>query len=57
MWQWLLHRGTDDSGAPLLYGATNAHAQQSQYPMMDKIAQKVLQKYQQSSCQDLATQK
>ena len=33
-----------------------AHAQ-SQYPLLDKIAQRVVQKYQQSSCQDIAQQK
>ena len=34
-----------------------ASAQESQYPVMEKIAQKVVQKYQTSSCQDLAKQK
>lgn len=29
-------------------------AQESQYPIMDKIAQRVVQKYQTSSCQQLA---
>jgi hypothetical protein len=32
-------------------------AQQSEYPMMDKIAQKVIDKYQNSSCEDLKAQK
>jgi hypothetical protein len=32
-------------------------AQQSEYPMMDKIAQKVIEKYQKSSCEDLKAQK
>jgi hypothetical protein len=32
-------------------------AQQSEYPMMDKIAQKVIDKYQNSSCEDLRAQK
>jgi maltodextrin utilization protein YvdJ len=34
-----------------------ASAQQSQYPIMEKIAQKVIQKYQTSSCQQLAQEK
>ena len=34
-------------------GITGAVAQ-SQYPIMDKLAEKVLQKYQTSSCQQLA---
>ena len=34
-----------------------ASAQESHYPVMEKIAQKVVQKYQTSSCQDLAKQK
>ncbi len=34
-----------------------ASAQQSQYPVMEKIAQKVIQKYQTSSCQQLAMEK
>jgi hypothetical protein len=39
----------------LLYaGLTSA---QEHYPVMEKIAQKVVQKYQTSSCQDLAKQK
>ena len=41
---------------PLLLHAGLASAQE-QYPMMEKIAQKVVQKYQTSSCQDLAKQK
>lgn len=32
-------------------------AQQSEYPMMDKVAQKVIEKYQNSSCEDLKAQK
>lgn len=40
---------------PLFVGIY-AHAQ-SQYPLMEKIAQKVVQKYQQSSCEELAQQK
>ena len=34
-----------------------ANTQQSQYPMMDKVAQKVIEKYQTSSCDDLRAQK
>jgi predicted Holliday junction resolvase-like endonuclease len=30
---------------------------QSQYPVMDKVAQKVIDKYQKSSCEDLKHQK
>lgn len=32
-------------------------AQQSEYPMMEKVAQKVIEKYQKSSCEDLKAQK
>jgi hypothetical protein len=35
----------------------SANTQQSQYPMMDKVAQKVIEKYQTSSCDDLRAQK
>ena len=43
----------------LLYmGDVTAQPQQaSQFPILDKIAQKVIQKYQTTSCQDLAAQK
>ena len=34
-----------------------ASAQQPQYPIMEKVVQKVIQKYQTSSCQQLAQQK
>jgi hypothetical protein len=34
-----------------------AGTQQSEYPMMDKVAQKVIDKYQNSSCEDLKAQK
>jgi hypothetical protein len=34
-----------------------ASTQQSEYPMMDKIAQKVIDKYQNSSCEDLKAQR
>jgi hypothetical protein len=32
-------------------------AQESEYPMMEKVAQKVIEKYQKSSCEDLKAQK
>ena len=32
-------------------------AQQSEYPIADKVAQKVIDKYQNSSCEDLKAQK
>lgn len=32
-------------------------AQQSEYPMMEKVAQKVIEKYQKSSCEELKAQK
>lgn len=35
----------------------SANTQQSQYPIMDKVAQKVIEKYQTSSCEDLRAQK
>ena len=41
--------------AALLLHAGIASAQQ--YPIMDKVAEKVIQKYQNSSCQQLAMQK
>ena len=34
-----------------------ASAQPAQYPVMDKVVQKVLEKYQNSSCQQLANEK
>jgi hypothetical protein len=34
-----------------------ASAQESHYPVMEKLAQKIVQKYQTSSCQELAQQK
>lgn len=36
---------------------TSAYANAQQYPLMEKIAQKVIQNYQQSSCQELIAQK
>ena len=41
---------------PVLLYVSSASAQES-YPLMDMIAQKVIQKYQTSSCQQLAQQK
>jgi hypothetical protein len=35
----------------------SARTQQSEYPLMDKVAQKVIEKYQNSSCEQLAAQK
>jgi hypothetical protein len=41
----------------LIAAFSSGSAQQSEYPMMDKIAQKVIDKYQNSSCEDLKAQK
>jgi len=41
---------------PLLLHIGIARAQES-YPIMEKVAEKVIQKYQTSSCKDLAKQK
>jgi predicted NodU family carbamoyl transferase len=41
----------------LLTGGTSANTQQSDYPIMDKVAQKVIDKYQKTSCEDLKAQK
>jgi hypothetical protein len=35
----------------------SASTQQSEYPIMDKVAQKVIDKYQNSTCADLKAQK
>jgi hypothetical protein len=35
----------------------SANTQQSEYPVMDKVAQKVIDKYQTSSCEDLKAKK
>jgi hypothetical protein len=43
--------------ASVLLSVGFASAQQPQYPIMDKIAQKVVQKYRTSSCQQLAQEK
>ncbi|MBV8702098.1 MAG: hypothetical protein JO118_00165 [Acetobacteraceae bacterium] len=37
-------------------GMTAAHAQ-SQYPIMDRVAERVIQKYQSSSCQQIAARR
>lgn len=36
---------------------SSASPQQSQYPIMEKVAQKVIEKYHTSSCEDLRAQK
>jgi len=41
----------------LLGGAIAAFAQGNRYPMLDMITQKVIQKYQTSTCQQLAADK
>jgi hypothetical protein len=41
----------------LIAAFPSGSAQQSEYPVMDKIAQKVIDKYQNSSCEDLKAQK
>jgi hypothetical protein len=41
----------------LITVSPSGSAQQSEYPMMDKVAQKVIEKYQKSSCEDLKAQK
>jgi hypothetical protein len=41
----------------LIAAFPSGSAQQSEYPMMDKVAQKVIDKYQNSSCEDLKAQK
>ena len=43
--------------ASILLPVGIASAQQPQYPIMEKVVQKVIQKYQTSSCQQLAMQK
>lgn len=35
----------------------SANTQQTQYPILDKVAQKVIDKYQTTSCEDLKAQK
>ena len=41
----------------LLAASPCGSAQQSEYPMMDKVAQKVIEKYQNSTCEQLKAQK
>ena len=41
----------------LTASAPSAMSQQSQYPILDKLAQKVIQKYQTTSCADLKAKK
>ena len=41
----------------LAINVSSANTQQSEYPVMDKVAQKVVDKYQTSSCEDLKAQK
>jgi outer membrane lipoprotein-sorting protein len=41
----------------LISAFPSGSAQQSEYPMMEKVAQKVIEKYQKSSCEDLKAQK
>ena len=41
----------------LIAAFPSGSAQESEYPMMDKIAQKVIEKYQKSSCEELKAQK
>jgi len=41
----------------LIAAFPSGSAQQSEYPMMEKVAQKVIEKYQSTSCDDLKAQK
>ena len=41
----------------LIAAFPSGSAQQSEYPMMEKVAQKVIEKYQKSSCEELKAQK
>jgi hypothetical protein len=41
----------------LIAALPSAKAQESEYPMMEKVAQKVIDKYQKSSCEELKAQK
>ncbi len=45
------------TGLMLLATSPYGSAQQSEYPMMEKVAQKVIEKYQKSSCEDLKAEK
>ena len=40
----------------ILVGGTGVRAQ-SQYPVMERVAEKVIQKYEHSSCQELASER
>jgi hypothetical protein len=42
------------AGMALALSASGASAQGQQYPMVDKVAAKIVQKYQTTSCADLA---
>jgi outer membrane lipoprotein-sorting protein len=41
----------------LIAAFLSGSAQQNEYPMMEKVAQKVIEKYQSTSCEDLKAQK
>jgi hypothetical protein len=41
----------------LAFAVPSASTQQSQYPIVDKVAQKIIDKYQNSTCADLKAQK
>jgi hypothetical protein len=53
----MLRRAALFAVIPVLFQLGIASAQQPQYPIMEKVAQKVVQKYQTSSCQQLAQEK
>ena len=52
----MLRRAVLLVGVPVLLHVGLASAQES-YPIMEQVAQKIIQKYQTSSCQQLAQQK
>jgi hypothetical protein len=52
----MLRRASLFTLVPVLLTVGLASAQES-YPIMEMVAQKVIEKYQTSSCQDLARQK
>jgi hypothetical protein len=41
----------------LIAALPSGSAQQSEYPMMERVVQKVIEKYQKSSCEELKAQK
>ena len=41
----------------LIAAVPHGSAQQSEYPIMEKVAQKVIEKYQKSSCEELKAEK